>query len=152
MCGISGWATQNDPRQAIPIVRRMTDALVHRGPDEGGVVATGMGAVGMRRLSIIDIVGGTQPMASADGRHALVYNGELYEHRQLRQRLAARGAKFRTRSDTEVLLAALALEGEACIPQLNGMFAFALADRRDQTLLIARDPLGIKPLYYYVPP
>ncbi|MFV2065814.1 MAG: asparagine synthase (glutamine-hydrolyzing), partial [Pirellulales bacterium] len=93
-----------------------------------------------------------QPMASADGRHALVYNGELYEHRQLRQRLAARGAKFRTRSDTEVLLAALTLEGEDCLPRLNGMFAFALADCRDETLLIARDPLGIKPLYYYVSP
>ncbi|MEZ6017586.1 MAG: asparagine synthase (glutamine-hydrolyzing) [Planctomycetota bacterium] len=151
MCGINGIIQRDgeaDPRH----VARMNDALFHRGPDEGGVASLGRAAIGMRRLSILDLAGGHQPMATADGRWTMVYNGELYDSDVARRRLEAGGATFRTTSDTEVLLELYAARGLACLDELNGMFAFAVYDRDEETLTIARDPIGIKPLFYWVGP
>lgn len=126
----------------------MNDSQVHRGPDEGGLhTEPGLG-LGHRRLSIIDLAGGRQPMHSADGNVILTYNGEVYNFRELRDELANAGHAFATQCDTEVILAAWQAWGEACVERLRGMFAFALWDRARQTLFLARDRLGIKPLYY----
>lgn len=151
MCGINGYVLSEgsvDPR----IVERMNAALVHRGPDEGGVMDAARACLGMRRLSIIDLAGGHQPMHSAGGRLSLVYNGELYDHDELRAELTRAGRHFRTTSDTEVLLEAWTSKGLACLDDLNGMFAFAVWDRDDESLTLARDPIGIKPLYYWLGP
>jgi asparagine synthase (glutamine-hydrolysing) len=106
----------------------------------------------MRRLSIVDVVDGHQPMWSPDGRWCIVYNGEIYDHLARRPQLSARGFTFRTRSDTETLLADLACDGEQALTRVNGMFSFALADRRERTVMLARDRRGIKPMYYYLSP
>lgn len=152
MCGINGHLTNRPSAEVAPVVERMNRALRHRGPDEGGVTDLGFGAIGMRRLSIVDIAHGRQPMESADGRHALVYNGEIYDFDAVRARLESRGARFATRSDTEVLLHTLILDGESGLPRLDGMFGFAFCDRAERTVLLARDTLGIKPLYYHLTP
>jgi asparagine synthase (glutamine-hydrolysing) len=149
MCGIVGLF---DGREASAIdrntLRRMADAIAHRGPDgEGFHLAGGIG-LGHRRLAIIDLSGGVQPMHSADGAVSVVFNGEIYNFQELMQELTARGHVFRTRSDTEVILHAWDAWGPACVTRLGGMFAFALWDERRQTLFIARDRLGKKPLYY----
>jgi asparagine synthase (glutamine-hydrolysing) len=120
----------------------------HRGPDDRGFCSSGPATLGMCRLAIIDPANGHQPMTSPDGRFSLIFNGAIYNHRELRGGLAGRGWNFRTNCDTEVLLAALALDGSAGLPRLRGMFAFALWDSVEQKLFAARDPLGIKPLYY----
>jgi asparagine synthase (glutamine-hydrolysing) len=152
MCAISGTLGLADSR----VVRAMNDAMAHRGPDDHGVFsdAAASVALGHRRLSIIDVsAGGHQPMASPDGRFHIVYNGEIYNYRELRAELEAAGVRFRSRSDTEVLLAAYARWGAQCVARLDGMFAFAIHDRharspRAARLFLARDRLGIKPLYY----
>ncbi len=119
----------------------------HRGPDDDGLVSHGDATIGMRRLAIFDPAHGHQPMVTDDGRFHLVFNGAIYNFRALRDELAAGGWVFRTQCDTEVLLAAYARWGEACLPRLRGMFAFAVWDCAEQSLFLARDPLGIKPLY-----
>lgn len=125
----------------------MCDAMVHRGPDGAGVwTAPGVG-LGHRRLSIIDLEGSPQPMHSADGRAVIVFNGEIYNYRELRKELADAGAQFQTAGDTEVILAAWQKWGADCLDRLDGMFAFALYDRADRSLLLARDRLGVKPLF-----
>lgn len=144
MCGIAGMAGRADDA----LVRRMTDALTHRGPDDSGYYVGDAAALGHRRLSIIDIAGGAQPMARDNGALQLVYNGEIYNFQSLRKELEAEGVIFDTRSDTEVLLHACATWGVDALPRLRGMFAFALWDARERSLLLARDPLGVKPLYY----
>jgi asparagine synthase (glutamine-hydrolysing) len=126
----------------------MTKALSHRGPDAEGAYADPAVRLGHRRLSILDLAGGAQPMSSADGRWHIVFNGEIYNYVELRRDLEARGVVFQTQSDTEVLLQAWAEDGADCLPRLNGMFAFAIWDSREKRLTLARDPLGIKPLYY----
>ena len=126
----------------------MTDALAHRGPDDEGVYVAGPIGLGHRRLAIIDPAHGRQPMQTADGRYTLVYNGEIYNYRELRARLENEGVAFRTHTDTEVLLELLAREGPAALRHLRGMFAFALWDHQERELLCARDPLGQKPLFY----
>lgn len=151
MCGINGYIRRAGPIDAR-IVEEMNAALLHRGPDEGGVADLGHACLGMRRLAIVDLAGGHQPMHSAGGRHTLVYNGELYDHDALRKNLTRQGARFRTSSDTEVLLESWVARGEACLDDLNGMFAFAVYDREARSLTLARDPLGIKPLYYWHAP
>ncbi|AZW16636.1 asparagine synthase (glutamine-hydrolyzing) [Bordetella hinzii] len=149
MCGIAGFINLNGIPAEPELVRRMTDAIVHRGPDGEGQWADGPIALGHRRLAIIDLtVTGAQPMHSVDGRYILTYNGELYNYRELRAELEALGHRFLSTSDTEVLLSALSAWGTAALIRFNGMFAFALWDRREQTLLLARDRYGIKPLYY----
>jgi asparagine synthase (glutamine-hydrolysing) len=155
MCGITGFidhSLQSSAQELSAIATRMADSLVHRGPDDSGVwsdAESGI-AMGHRRLSIIDLsTQGRQPMVSADGRFVLVYNGEIYNHGQLRGDLQQNGCQFRGHSDTEVLLEAVAHWGLAkTLDRLNGMFAFAVWDRRKRRLTLVRDRLGIKPLYY----
>lgn len=147
MCGIAG-IHGGDGRDWI---EAMNARLVHRGPDDAGLYRDdGAGlALGMRRLSILDLAGGAQPMRSADGRYVLVYNGELFNAPDLRRSLEAAGERFVTdHSDTEILLHLLIREGESCLEKLNGMFAFAFYDSVARTLLCARDRMGIKPFYY----
>ena len=148
MCGIAGIF---HTRGAAPVdparVEAMCDAIVHRGPDGQGVwTAPGVG-LGFRRLAIIDLAGSPQPMPSADGRAMLVFNGEIYNFRELRAELSNMGAKFRTDGDGEVILAAWQHWGVDCLSRLHGMFAFALYDLDRRTLLLARDRLGVKPLH-----
>jgi asparagine synthase (glutamine-hydrolysing) len=149
MCGIVGIVSR-DPHERVNPARleRMRDALAHRGPDEAGAVVDGQAGLGHRRLSIIDLAGGRQPMANADASVWITYNGEVYNFRELRAQLEARGCAFTTRSDTEVVLRAYEVFGEECVGQLRGMFAFAIWDRRQRKVFLARDRLGIKPLYY----
>jgi len=126
----------------------MTTAIAHRGPDGAGFFAEGPVGLGHRRLAIIDLVTGDQPMSAADGRAVLVFNGEIYNFRELRRELEGHGATFRTTSDTEVILHAYETWGVECLPRLRGMFAFALWDKARRRLLLARDRVGIKPLVY----
>ncbi|HTM94820.1 MAG TPA: XrtA/PEP-CTERM system amidotransferase [Croceibacterium sp.] len=147
MCGIAGIFHLTTPKPVDPArVERMTEALYHRGPDGSGIwTAPGIG-LGFRRLSIIDLAGSPQPMHSTDGRAVLVFNGEIYNFRELRRELEAGGAVFRTEGDGETILAAYQKWGVDCLPRLHGMFAFALYDLDRRTLLLARDRLGVKPL------
>src|SRR5256885_8456640 len=149
MCGIVGivklnpWETVDEAR-----LTRMRDVLRHRGPDGEGLWIEGPVGLGMRRLAIVDVTGGHQPMANEDGTVWIVYNGEIYNHADLRRGLERRGHAYRTRSDTETILHLNEEEGASCAERLQGMFAFALWDRLQGRLLLARDRLGIKPLYY----
>ena len=149
MCGITGLINLNSKPVSPAILQKMTDALRHRGPDgEGHWIEENVG-LGHRRLAIIDLSpAGHQPMISADHRYVLSYNGEIYNFRELRAELEAAGYWFRSRTDTEVLLYALAHWGSDALIKFNGMFALALWDRKERTLLLARDRYGIKPLYY----
>ncbi|MDE2411294.1 MAG: amidotransferase 1, exosortase A system-associated [Sphingomonadales bacterium] len=149
MCGIVGIYHLATPKPVDPQrIERMCDALIHRGPDGGGVwTAPGVG-LGHRRLSIIDLAGSPQPMASSDGRAMLVFNGEIYNYRELREELRGGGAQFHTDGDSEVILAAWQRWGPDCLPRLHGMFAFAIYDLTERTLFLARDRLGVKPLFY----
>jgi asparagine synthase (glutamine-hydrolysing) len=148
MCGIAGMFHCGTVKPVDPArVERMCDALVHRGPDDsGGWTAPGVG-LGFRRLASIDLAGSPQPMPSADGRAMIVFNGEIYNFRELRKELAAAGARFRTEGDAEVILAAYQRWGAECLSRLQGMFAFALYDLDKRELLLARDRLGVKPLF-----
>jgi asparagine synthase (glutamine-hydrolysing) len=148
MCGIAGIFHCGTIKPVDPArVVRMCDALVHRGPDDSGVwTAPGVG-LGFRRLAIIDLAGSPQPMPSADGRAMLVFNGEIYNFRELRRELKELGATFRTDGDGEVILAAYQRWGVECLSRLHGMFAFAIYDFDKRTLFLARDRLGVKPLF-----
>lgn len=146
MCGIAGF---NLPTPTAPgILAAMTRSLVHRGPDGEGFYSSGGVGLGHRRLSILDIEGGRQPMENEDGSVHVVYNGEIYNYKVLRRKLEERGHRFRSRSDTEVLVHLYEEEGENLCSGLNGIFAFALYDEKRRKLLLARDPVGVKPLYY----
>jgi asparagine synthase (glutamine-hydrolysing) len=153
MCGISGWfdmAGTRSPDRAL--VKAMSDAIAHRGPDGDGFLFEPGLALGHRRLAIIDLTTGGEPMFTEGDRIAIVFNGEIYNFRELRSDLERRGHAFRTKSDTEVILRAWVEWGEACVERLRGQFAFALWDRNERTLFLARDRLGEKPLYYAVLP
>ena len=149
MCGIVGIVKLNQ-RETVDEARlkRMRDVLRHRGPDGEGLWIEGPVGLGMRRLAIVDVAGGRQPMANEDGTVWIVYNGEVYNHADLRPELEQRGHRYRTRSDTETILHLYEENGERCVERLQGMFAFALWDQKRRRLLLARDRLGIKPLYY----
>src|SRR2546421_5584635 len=149
MCGICGIAG-GDPARARDRVQLMCGSMVHRGPDEAGTVQHNAVVLGMRRLSIIDLAGGHQPMANEDSTVWVVQNGEIYNHRELRNQLLDAGHRFATQSDTEVLVHGYEEWGEQVVERLNGMFAFALFDRRNSSLFLARDRMGIKPLHYAV--
>src|SRR3989454_216040 len=149
MCGICGVAG-GDPARGGELVQRMCGSMVHRGPDDEGSIHLDGVTLGMRRLSIIDIEGGHQPMANEDSTVWVVQNGEIYNHRHLREQLLAAGHMFATKSDTEVLVHGYEEWGERMVERLNGMFAFALLDRRKASLMLARDRMGIKPLHYAV--
>ena len=148
MCGIVGFTFPDTPNVAASPLEDCVESLSHRGPDGSGTLIRDHIALGHSRLAIIDLCGGAQPMESADGRHAITYNGEIYNYRQLRDELTSEGHVFRTRSDTEVILAAYSAWGKACVRHLRGMFAFAIADYQARKLFLARDHLGIKPLLY----
>jgi asparagine synthase (glutamine-hydrolysing) len=149
VCGIVG-IVGLDPAGHVDRQRleRMRDVLAHRGPDGEGIWLEGPVGLGHRRLAIIDVDGGAQPIANEDERVWLTYNGEIYNHAELRRRLERRGHRFRTRCDSEVIVHLYEEYGEDCVNHLRGMFAFAVWDRERQLLLLARDRLGIKPLYY----
>ncbi|MEO9462902.1 MAG: XrtA/PEP-CTERM system amidotransferase [Marinomonas sp.] len=148
MCGIAGIFHGPTPKPIDPRrVERMCDALVHRGPDGAGVWTDHGIGLGHRRLSIIDLEGSPQPMHSADKRAVIVFNGEIYNYRELRRELEGEGIRFNTGGDTEVILAAYQRWGVSCLERLNGMFAFALWDMEKRELLLARDRLGVKPLF-----
>ncbi|MGB7214748.1 MAG: asparagine synthetase B, partial [Gammaproteobacteria bacterium] len=149
MCGITGIIDVRGRRElGDEIVRRMNRAQVHRGPDEEGVHTEPGVAIGHQRLSIIDLAGGSQPLYNEDGTVVVVFNGEIYNFQELTRELAALGHEFRTRSDTEVIVHGWEEWGESCVNRFRGMFAFALWDRRREVLFLARDRLGVKPLYY----
>jgi asparagine synthase (glutamine-hydrolysing) len=147
MCGIAGWYRRGGRPVPRSIIAAQCDAILHRGPDDSGDYCDGDFGMGMRRLSIIDIEGGHQPMSASEGRFAIVFNGEIYNHEDLRPELEARGVRFKTHSDTETLLAAYAAWGDDCWLKLEGMYGVAIWDAFSRTLTLARDPIGIKPLY-----
>jgi asparagine synthase (glutamine-hydrolysing) len=148
MCGIIGVYQDRGESVAYDTLAAMMSSIVHRGPDdEGSYVKDGIG-LGMRRLSIIDLDGGKQPIANEDGSIVTVFNGEIYNYRELRSELKGLGHKFASASDTEVIVHLYEEFGDACVEKLRGMFAFAVWDSSRRRLLIARDRLGIKPLYY----
>ncbi|MER8161801.1 asparagine synthase (glutamine-hydrolyzing) [Streptomyces sp. NPDC094472] len=151
MCGITGWVSfHQDPRTQAPVIEAMTATLTPRGPDAGGVWLGRRAAIGHRRLAVIDIAGGVQPMTDRPDAPTtvLTYSGEIYNHHELRAQLKGLGHEFRTRSDTEVVLRAHAEWGEEVAGHLEGMFAFAVWDERAQRLLLVRDRLGVKPLFW----
>ena len=151
MCGIAGIVNLN-PHARVDEARlkRMRDVLRHRGPDGAGLWIDGPVGLGHRRLSIVDLAGGHQPMANEDESVWITYNGEIYNHAALRPGLEAAGHVYRTRSDTETILHLYEEDGERCVEKLQGMFAFAIWDKNHGRLLLARDRLGIKPLYYAI--
>ncbi|MEM7261871.1 MAG: asparagine synthase (glutamine-hydrolyzing), partial [Planctomycetota bacterium] len=149
MCGIAGLIGIDEPG----LIERMTASIVHRGPDDSGFFTArdselGTVTFGHRRLSIIDLSGGHQPMTTPSGNHTIVFNGEIYNFAEIRDRLIGRGIAFETNCDTEVLLRLYETDGPEGLHQLNGMFAFAIYDRTKNEVFIARDRIGIKPLYY----
>ena len=150
MCGIYGsLALRAGARASIDVLRRMAAVTVHRGPDDEGEYQDDWIALGMRRLSILDLAGGHQPIPNEDGTILVVCNGEIYNYRELSESLQASGHRFRTRSDTEVLVHLYEQYGDDFVTHLNGMFAFALWDTSRRRLLIGRDRLGIKPVYFH---
>ena len=149
MCGITGtyqWA--DDPDVVRTRVRDMCQAIVHRGPDDEGIFVGPSIGLGMRRLSIIDVDGGHQPIQNEDGSVSVVFNGEIYNFQSLREELERRGHHFKTKTDTEVIVHAYEEDGPDCVKHFNGIFAFAIWDHRRRRLVLARDRMGVKPLYY----
>jgi asparagine synthase (glutamine-hydrolysing) len=152
MCGIAGIMALDGRAVSADSLRAMTQCMVQRGPDDDGFVTRGAIGLGFRRLSIIDVAGGHQPLTNEAGDLQLVLNGEIYNHVELRGQLEARGHRFHTHSDAEVVLHLYEEQGTEALAALNGMFAFALMDERRGSLWIARDRLGIKPLFYSITP
>jgi asparagine synthase (glutamine-hydrolysing) len=148
MCGIAGYLSTPGSMLDRTILSDMLQAILHRGPDEDGRLEDGPLAMGMRRLSIIDLADGTQPIFDESGRYGIVFNGEIYNYRELRQQLLARGHQLKTHSDTETIVHLYEEFGADCLEHLRGMFAFAIWDQRERSLFVARDRMGIKPLYY----
>jgi asparagine synthase (glutamine-hydrolysing) len=148
MCGIAGFFSA-DRVINRDLIRSMTDRIAHRGPDDSGVFCDEFVALGFRRLSIIDVAGGHQPMGNEDGRLQIIYNGEIFNHADLRPPLEAAGHLYRTRCDTETIVHSYEQYGEECVTRFRGMFAFAIWDKQARTLFCARDRLGIKPFYYW---
>ena len=155
MCGIAGFVHEQEApsaRERAAVLERMCRVIRHRGPDDQGTLITERAALGMRRLSIIDLAGGHQPLANEDGTVSIVFNGEIYNYKELQRELAARGHRFQTNSDTETIVHAYEEYGPACVEHLRGMFAFAIWDERTHKLFLARDRAGKKPLYYALTP
>ncbi len=149
MCGIAGVVEFNRRAEADPqVLRQMCTAMAHRGPDDEGIHTEGGVGIAMRRLSIIDVAAGHQPLSNEDGTIWIVFNGEIYNHAALREQLQSRGHRYRTHCDTETIVHLYEEYGRDCVQHLRGMFAFAIWDSRKKRLFVARDRLGIKPLYY----
>lgn len=149
MCGIVGLRGEFSKEAAGTIVAKMNGTIIHRGPDDEGAWAHDGFAFAMRRLSIIDLSGGRQPISNEDGSKHIVFNGEIYNFEDLRRELAEQGHRFSTASDTEVILHQYEQEGPDCVKRFNGMFALAIWDQTEGRLFLARDRMGVKPLYYY---
>src|SRR5437588_852685 len=150
MCGICGiFLFDKIQRVNREVLSDMNRQIAHRGPDDDGFFVDGNVGLAMRRLSIIDIRTGHQPLSNEDGSIWIVFNGEIYNHGELRKDLISRGHRYRTQSDTETIVHLYEEYGKNCVQYLRGMFAFAIWDRKTDTLLIARDRMGEKPLYYY---
>jgi asparagine synthase (glutamine-hydrolysing) len=151
MCGICGKLEFDSGSKIAPsLLKQMADAMVHRGPDDEGYFVDGQAGLGFRRLSIIDLSGGHQPLANEDGSIWIVFNGEIYNYKELRAFLVAKGHVFKTQSDTEVIVHLYEEFGVGCVDKLRGMFGFAIWDSKKKSLFLARDRVGIKPLYYYL--
>ncbi len=150
MCGINGIALSSNSRRALDrgVLERMRDVIRHRGPDDKGLFVDGRVGLGHRRLSIVDVAAGHQPMTNEDGSLQIIYNGEVYNHSDYRTELESSGHVYQTHCDTETILHLYEDHGDACVNYLRGMFAFAIWDARKRELFIARDRLGVKPLYY----
>lgn len=150
MCGINGIALSSRSNRTFDVatLERMRDIITHRGPDDAGIFVDGRVGMGIRRLSIVDVVGGHQPITNEDGSLHITYNGEIYNHADFRADLEAKGHVYQTHCDTETILHLYEEHGEDCVHYLRGMFAFAIWDQRQRELFIARDRLGVKPLYY----
>jgi asparagine synthase (glutamine-hydrolysing) len=149
MCGICGKLIFDPSASVSPaLIKSMADTISHRGPDDDGYFISGPVGLGFRRLAIIDLSGGHQPLSNEDGTIHIVFNGEIYNYKELRQYLLGRGHIFRTQSDTETIVHLYEELGEACVEKLRGMFALAIWDERSKSLFLARDRVGIKPLYY----
>ena len=151
MCGINGiaFSTKSGRRVDADVLARMRDVITHRGPDDQGLFIDGQVGLGHRRLSIVDVASGQQPMTNEDGSLHITYNGEIYNHADFRAELEAKGHVYRSHCDTETILHLYEEHGAACVDYLRGMFAFAIWDQRKRELFIARDRLGVKPLYYF---
>jgi len=150
MCGFCGIYYKDKSQRVKPgLIKAMSDTIIHRGPDDSGEYIKNNIGLGFRRLSIIDLEGGHQPMANHDESVWIVYNGEIYNHLEIRKTLETKGYKYKTNSDTETIIHAYEEYGEDCVHHLRGMFAFTIYDSRSEKLFIVRDRLGIKPLYYY---
>ena len=155
MCGITGWVDfSRDLTRERASIDAMTETMACRGPDASGVWSDQNAALGHRRLAVIDIPGGAQPMSvnTPRGDVVMVYSGEAYNFKELRDELTAKGEKFETSSDTEVVLRGYLHWGEALADRLNGMYAFAIWDSRERKLVMIRDRMGIKPFYFYPTP
>ena len=151
MCGICGkFMFDREASVSEVLVKEMADAMIHRGPDDEGFYVSGQIGLGFRRLSIIDLSGGHQPLSNEDGTVWIVFNGEIYNYQALRRELVAKGHTFRTKSDTEVIVHLYEEYGTDCVRHLRGMFGFAIWDARERSLFLARDRVGIKPLYYFL--
>ena len=148
MCGIVGFTHSQSFEAATARIKALCETIVHRGPDDEGIFFDNTVGLGMRRLSIIDVDGGHQPISNEDGSVTVVFNGEIYNYRELRRQLQRSGHQFRTHTDTEVIVHAYEEYGVNCVKLFNGIFAFALWDASSRRLLIARDRMGVKPLYY----
>ena len=149
MCGIAGILTLDGSGVESQTLLQMRDTMLHRGPDDAGLWTEGNIGFAHRRLSILDLsIAGHQPFLSDDGRNIITYNGEVYNFKELRKDLEQKGFQFKTQTDTEVIINYYRLEGADCVSKLNGMFAFAIWDRKEKTLFMARDRVGIKPFYY----
>ena len=149
MCGIVGCVYQSNPSERLVSLERMCNSIAHRGPDDDGYFSNKEAGLGMRRLSIIDLESGQQPVTADNDSVQMVFNGEIYNYLSLREDLAARGHTFFTQSDTEVVLQQYQADGLRFVDALNGMFALAIWDQKLRRLTMARDRMGIKPLYYY---
>src|SRR4029077_14812067 len=149
MCAIAGILEfGRDTRASAAALREMCRVISHRGPEDDGFYTAGAVGMGMRRLRIVDVAGGHRPISNEDGTLWVVFNGEIYNHLALRETLIARGHRYNTHSDTETVIHLYEEHGADCVEHLRGMFAFAIWNRKTKTLFIARDRLGIKPLYY----
>ncbi|HTS66834.1 MAG TPA: asparagine synthase (glutamine-hydrolyzing) [Candidatus Acidoferrales bacterium] len=149
MCGIAGYVTTEPSSEPASILERMADSIRHRGPDDFGYYRDSWANLGFRRLAIIDVAGGHQPMTNEDGRLWLIFNGEIFNHASLRPALEAAGHRYTTRSDSETILHSYEQYGSDCVSKFRGMFAFAIWDKAARRLFLVRDRLGKKPLYYY---
>src|SRR5687768_4015200 len=152
MCGIAGFVNNSNEKADRSILERMNRAIVHRGPDEDGYYLKDNVAMAMRRLAIIDLAGGQQPIPNEDRTKWIVYNGEVYNYQELREGLFARGHKLNTNSDTEAVVHLYDEYGADCLRHLRGMFAFAIWDETEMSLFLARDRVGKKPLLYSLLP